>query len=45
MGEEFVVCGEPRLASEQPVHFGERDAEVFPFDKDVGAPGKSEVNM
>jgi hypothetical protein len=31
------------MASEQPVHFGERDAELLSFGEDVVAPGKSEA--
>jgi hypothetical protein len=31
--------------SEQPVHFGERDAELLSFGEDVVAPGKSAVKM
>jgi hypothetical protein len=29
----------------QPVHFGERDAELLSFGEDVVAPGKSAVKM
>jgi hypothetical protein len=40
VAEEFVACSEPRLASQQPVHFGERGVDLFPFSEDVVVPGK-----
>jgi hypothetical protein len=31
------------LVSEQPVHFGECRAKLFPFSENVSMPGKSSV--
>jgi hypothetical protein len=34
-----------RLASEQPIHFGEDETKLFPFSENVFMPGKSSVEM
>jgi hypothetical protein len=31
------------LATEQPIHFGEGKAKLFPFSENVFIPGKSSV--
>jgi hypothetical protein len=41
--EEFVGGGELRLASEQPIYFGEGEAKLFPFSENVFMPGKLSV--
>jgi hypothetical protein len=33
------------LASEQPIHFGEGKAKLFPFSENVFMPGKSSVEV
>jgi hypothetical protein len=43
--EEFVVGREFGLASEKPVHLGERDSKLFTFCKNVCVPGKSTLEM
>jgi hypothetical protein len=45
IGEEFAACSELRLASEQPVHLGKRDAELLSFGEDVVPPDKFAVKM
>jgi hypothetical protein len=34
-----------RLASEQPIHFGEGKARLFPFSEDMFMPGKASVEV
>jgi hypothetical protein len=41
--EYFVGGGEAGLASEQPIHFCEGKAKLFPFSENVFMPGKSSV--
>jgi hypothetical protein len=33
------------LASEEPIHFGEGKAELFPFSENVFMPGRSSEEM
>jgi hypothetical protein len=37
--EKFVGGGEVGLTSEQPIHFGEGKAKLFPFSENVFTPG------
>jgi hypothetical protein len=43
--EEFVVGREFGLASEKPVHLGEREPELFTFRRNVCVPGKAAIEM
>jgi hypothetical protein len=43
--EQFVGSGEVGLASEQPRHFGEGKAGLFPFREDVFMPDESSVEV